>query len=184
MPDPPVPIGRCCVLGRHGLRCGRVRDTGEDASRLNGRAYGKLAMDYWPLTLIVMIPALTAASWIDYRAHKVPNRLNASLAVAGLIMQGLYFGWWDSTAGMGVGYGLLGYFFGRSSELIEKIFSYIGNTLLIVFLVIAITAYVIYRVRKRKEFSRELEAIEEVDSGEAIGEEKAEVGTDTGSTEL
>ena len=67
-----------------------------------------LALDYWQLTLVVMVPALAVASYIDYSAHKVPNRLNAVIAGAGLVAQGMYFGFWDSAAHMGIGYGLLG----------------------------------------------------------------------------
>ncbi len=59
------------------------------------------------------------------------------------------------------GYGLLGYFFGRNEELIQKVFSYVGNTLLAVFILIALTAYIVHVVRKRREFSEELDMIEE-----------------------
>lgn len=59
-----------------------------------------------------------------------------------------------------IGYGLLGYFFGRSEELINNIFGYVGNTLLGIFILIALVAYIVHRVRKRRELSRELDAIE------------------------
>jgi len=62
------------------------------------------------------------------------------------------------------GYGLLGYFFGRNEELIQKVFSYVGNTLLAVFVLIALIAYIIHIVRKRREFSEELDAIEETET--------------------
>ena len=57
------------------------------------------ALGYWQVTILVVVPAVLVASIIDYRARKVPNWLNASLAVAGLLTQSLYFGadwvcWW------------------------------------------------------------------------------------------
>jgi len=62
------------------------------------------------------------------------------------------------------GYGLLGYFFGRSEELIQKVFKYVGNTLLAVFILIALIAYIVHRVRKRRGFREELDAIEETEA--------------------
>jgi prepilin peptidase CpaA len=44
---------------------------------------------------------------VDYRQRRVPNGLNAALAAAGLIAQGVYFGWYQRGVG-GVGWGLLG----------------------------------------------------------------------------
>ncbi len=61
-----------------------------------------MSFGYWELTLAILIPALLYASWIDYSERRVPNWLNASLAAAGLIMQGVFFGW------QGVGNGALG----------------------------------------------------------------------------
>lgn len=57
---------------------------------------------YWEITLAVLIPGILYASWIDYAQRRVPNWLNAALAAAGLLAQGVYFGW------AGVGTGLLG----------------------------------------------------------------------------
>jgi prepilin peptidase CpaA len=62
---------------------------------------------YWEITLAVMIPGILYASWIDYAERRVPNWLNAALAAAGLLTQGLYFGWYQHGVG-GVGWGLLG----------------------------------------------------------------------------
>jgi prepilin peptidase CpaA len=59
-------------------------------------------LGYWEVTLAVLIPATLYASWIDYSQRRVPNWLNASLATAGLITQGVFFGW------QGVGIGALG----------------------------------------------------------------------------
>jgi len=57
---------------------------------------------YWEITLAVLIPAILYASWVDYSERRVPNWLNAAIALAGLIMQYAFFGW------TGVGIGLLG----------------------------------------------------------------------------
>jgi prepilin peptidase CpaA len=66
--------------------------------------------DYWTLVMWV-IPALTIyASVIDYRERRVPNWLNGSLVLSGIVAQVIYFGpmgglW--ALAGAGVGFGLL-----------------------------------------------------------------------------
>ncbi len=57
---------------------------------------------YWELTLGIVIPATLYASWIDFAQRRVPNWLNAALALAGLAAQTAWFGW------AGLGYGLLG----------------------------------------------------------------------------
>lgn len=62
---------------------------------------------YWEITLALLIPGILYASWIDYAQRRVPNWLNAALAAAGLVAQGLYFGWYAHGTG-GVGWGLLG----------------------------------------------------------------------------
>ena len=59
-------------------------------------------MGYWEITLAILVPGILYASWIDYSQRRVPNWLNAALAAAGLITQGIYFG------RNGVGYGALG----------------------------------------------------------------------------
>jgi prepilin peptidase CpaA len=61
-----------------------------------------MSFGYWETTLVVLIPAILYASWIDYSERRVPNWLNASLAAAGLITQGAFFGW------EGLGTGMLG----------------------------------------------------------------------------
>jgi prepilin peptidase CpaA len=59
-------------------------------------------LGFWEITLAVLIPGTLYASWIDYTQRRVPNWLNAALATAGLLAQGLLHGW------PGVGWGLLG----------------------------------------------------------------------------
>lgn len=67
-------------------------------------------LGYWELTLALLIPATLYASWIDYAERRVPNWLNALIAVVGLVLQGVHFGWHQpsATGGMGVAWGLLG----------------------------------------------------------------------------
>jgi prepilin peptidase CpaA len=57
---------------------------------------------FWEVTLAGLIPGIVYASWVDYAQRKVPNWLNAVLALTGLSAQAFFFGW------QGVGYGLLG----------------------------------------------------------------------------
>ena len=66
-----------------------------------------MSIEYWQITLAILIPGILYASWIDYAQRRVPNWLNAALALAGLVTQGAYFGWYQSGVG-GVGWGLLG----------------------------------------------------------------------------
>lgn len=47
---------------------------------------------FWWLVCGVMVPGILWASWIDYKERRVPNWLNAGLAVAGLIAQVHCFG--------------------------------------------------------------------------------------------
>lgn len=61
-----------------------------------------MSVGYWEITLIVLIPAILYASWVDFSQRRVPNWLNGSLAAAGLITQGAFCGW------QGVGTGALG----------------------------------------------------------------------------
>lgn len=60
-----------------------------------------------------------------------------------------------------VGFGLLGYFFGRSYNLIMKVFNYFGNALLLVIIGLLLAAYIIYLVREHRKISIELEEVEE-----------------------
>jgi prepilin peptidase CpaA len=62
---------------------------------------------FWEITLAVLVPGTLYAAWIDYAQRRVPNWLNATLALAGLAAQGLYFGWYRPGIG-GIGWGLLG----------------------------------------------------------------------------
>lgn len=56
----------------------------------------------WMMTLVVMVPGILWASWIDYKERRVPNWLNASIAAAGFVAQAYCFGW------TGIGTGLFG----------------------------------------------------------------------------
>lgn len=71
-----------------------------------------MTLGYWDITLLLLIPGTLYASWIDYAQRKVPNWLNALLALTGLTVQGLYFGW--SGPSGGVAWGLLGLLVGFS----------------------------------------------------------------------
>jgi prepilin peptidase CpaA len=65
---------------------------------------------FWELTICLLVPGVLYASWIDYAERRVPNWLNAALALAGLTAQAAYFGWSGVSAGllgMLVGFGLL-----------------------------------------------------------------------------
>lgn len=60
--------------------------------------------------IAVLVPAMLIACWNDYRSHRVPNGLNAALALAGLAAHGWLgglAGLWHSAAGLAVGFGLL-----------------------------------------------------------------------------
>jgi prepilin peptidase CpaA len=67
-----------------------------------------MTLGFWELTLVVLTPAILYAAWIDYSERRVPNWLNAAIALAGLGVQGTYFGW------QGLGTGLLGLLVGFS----------------------------------------------------------------------
>jgi prepilin peptidase CpaA len=54
---------------------------------------------YWELTLALLVPATLYASWVDIAQRRVPNWLNAAIALTGLALQSWYFG----TPGLGVG---------------------------------------------------------------------------------
>ncbi len=67
-------------------------------------------LDYWQFSCLILIPATLYAAWMDYRAHKVPNWLNAAIALAGFCAQGCFFGWeglGTAALGMLTGLGLL-----------------------------------------------------------------------------
>jgi len=59
-------------------------------------------LGYWEVTLALLIPGMLYASWTDYAQRRVPNWLNAAIALSGLAAQGAFFGW------PGVAWGLLG----------------------------------------------------------------------------
>jgi len=63
-----------------------------------------MELSFWGVTCLILVPGIVWASWIDYSQRRVPNWLNASLIVAGFVVQGLYFG----TSGLMAGFwGLL-----------------------------------------------------------------------------
>ena len=69
-----------------------------------------MATNYWAVTCLFLIPATVYASWIDYAEKRVPNWLNAAIALTGFIVQGLFFGLAglsDGALGLLVGFGLL-----------------------------------------------------------------------------
>lgn len=55
---------------------------------------------YWQVALMVVVPGAVVASVLDYRTHRVPNWLNATLAGSGLMAQGWFFGWPGLANGM------------------------------------------------------------------------------------
>lgn len=68
------------------------------------------ATSYWHLTAILLTPAVLLAAWIDWRQHKVPNWLTATIALAGLLVQCKFNGWSGLGSGLGglvAGFGLL-----------------------------------------------------------------------------
>lgn len=58
-----------------------------------------MQLGYWEITLAILIPGILYASWIDFAERRVPNWLNAALALAGLGAQFAFGGW----NGLGVG---------------------------------------------------------------------------------
>jgi prepilin peptidase CpaA len=69
-----------------------------------------MSREYWLTTCAIMVPGILWASWVDYRERRVPNWLNAAIAVAGFAAQGWYEGlpgmWWGA-AGLLVGFAVL-----------------------------------------------------------------------------
>ncbi len=58
----------------------------------------------------ILVPAMLVASWNDYRAHRVSNRLNALIVLTGLGTQAFFGGWSGLEAGLLgvlVGFGML-----------------------------------------------------------------------------
>ena len=47
-----------------------------------------MSSELWLATCAVMIPGILWASWIDYKERRVPNWLNAAIALAGFVAQG------------------------------------------------------------------------------------------------
>lgn len=71
-----------------------------------------------------------------------------------------------------IGYGFLGFFFGSNIELIDRVFRYVGNTLLIVFILFLLGLYIYHKVKTARRHSRELEEAmeEELDFDEDLCE--------------
>lgn len=66
--------------------------------------------NYWTLAILIVTPATVYASIIDYRERRVPNRLNAALALTGIFARFGYEGWsgvQTALTGMLVGFGVL-----------------------------------------------------------------------------
>jgi len=69
-----------------------------------------MSSNYWLVTALVMVPGILWASWIDYKQRKVPNWINAAIAVAGFATQAWFFGWQGvaiGAAGLVVGFATL-----------------------------------------------------------------------------
>lgn len=69
-----------------------------------------MQVGYWELTLALLIPAILYASWVDYAERRVPNWLNAAIALVGLIAQAAFAGWegvFVGLLGLAVGFAVL-----------------------------------------------------------------------------
>jgi prepilin peptidase CpaA len=65
-------------------------------------------MSYWYLTAVMLTPAVVWAAYIDWRDHRVPNWLTASIALSGLAAQTFYgHGFLHGFGGLLVGFGIL-----------------------------------------------------------------------------
>jgi len=67
-------------------------------------------LGYWQSAAVILTPLVLWASWVDYRQRRVPNYLNAIIAVLGIVMQCVWFGWAglsNALVGCLVGLGLL-----------------------------------------------------------------------------
>lgn len=65
---------------------------------------------FWLTACLILVPGVLLASWIDYAQRKVPNWLNVSLIVIGLIVQVTFHGWRgfsDGCLGMVLGFAVL-----------------------------------------------------------------------------
>ena len=65
-------------------------------------------MSYWYLTAAMLTPAVVYAAYIDWRDHRVPNWLTASIALSGLAAQTLHGqGFLHGFGGLLIGFGML-----------------------------------------------------------------------------
>jgi prepilin peptidase CpaA len=65
---------------------------------------------YWAVTCAILVPGTLYASWIDYKERRVPNWLNAALALVGFAVQGYFHGAGglaNGFLGLLVGFGVL-----------------------------------------------------------------------------
>lgn len=65
---------------------------------------------FWLTTCAIMVPGILWASWIDYKERRVPNWLNAAIALAGFLAQAHFCGWQGlatGAAGLAVGFAVL-----------------------------------------------------------------------------
>lgn len=51
-----------------------------------------MELTYWQTTCVLLVPAMAYAAWVDYRRQRVPNWLNAAIALTGFVVQAIYFG--------------------------------------------------------------------------------------------
>ncbi len=69
-----------------------------------------MSAGYWEITLLLLIPAILYASWVDFAERRVPNWLNAAIAAGGLTAQAMFFGLDGVTTGflgLLLGFGVL-----------------------------------------------------------------------------
>jgi prepilin peptidase CpaA len=59
-----------------------------------------MTLGFWGTTCAILVPGVLLASWIDYSQRRVPNWLNATLLVCGLVTQCVYFGMSGLMAGV------------------------------------------------------------------------------------
>ena len=65
---------------------------------------------FWLVTLLVLVPGVLLASWIDYAQRRVPNWLNAALILLGFAVQAWFNGLdgvTNGALGLLVGFGVL-----------------------------------------------------------------------------
>lgn len=69
-----------------------------------------MEIGYWGMTWAILVPGILYASWVDGREKRVPNWLNATLLVAGVLVQCLHpqgAGLWAALGGAALGFAVL-----------------------------------------------------------------------------